>query len=86
MGSNSNIRGKGGNKNIILSADQLPPHRHYIAGGFNAKANKRIKDNKNGTVSSSAQPTEGDNNNRYKLRSTIKQGEADEGLTSTVGK
>lgn len=33
MGSNSNIKGKGGNSEINISISQLPPHYFYITHG-----------------------------------------------------
>lgn len=85
MGSSSKGE-RGGSSSITLSTDQLPPHRHYIAGGFHSNTKDRSKNDQNGTISSFSQTRYDDRNDRYALRTTQKPGEANEGLTSTVGK
>lgn len=85
MGSNSKGE-RGGSSSITISTDQLPPHRHYIAGGFHIGTKNRSKDDQNGTISSFSHTKYDDKNDRYALRTTQKPGEANEGLTSTVGK
>ena len=85
MGSSSKGE-RGGSSSITLSTDQLPPHRHYIAGGFRIGTKNRSKNDQNGTISSYSTTKYDDKNDRYALRTTQKPGEANEGLTSTVGK
>lgn len=85
MGSSSKGE-RGGSSSITLSTDQLPPHRHYIAGGFHIGTKNRSIDDQNGTISSYSKTSKNDRNDRYALRTTQKPGEANEGLTSTVGK
>ena len=85
MGSSSKGE-RGGSSSITLSTDQLPPHRHYIAGGFHIGTKNRSKNDQNGTISSYSTTKYDDKNDRYALRTTQKLGEANEGLTSTVGK
>lgn len=85
MGSSSKGE-RGGSSSITLSTDQLPPHRHYIAGGFHIETKNRSKNDQNGTISSYSTTKYDDKNDRYALRTTQKPGEANEGLTSTVGK
>lgn len=85
MGSSSKGE-RGGSSSITLSTNQLPPHRHYIAGGFHSDTKDRSINDQNGTISSFSQTRYDDRNDRYALRTTEKPGEANEGLTSTVGK
>ena len=85
MGSSSKGE-RGGSSSITLSTNQLPPHRHYIAGGFHIGTKNRSIDDQNGTISSYSKTSKNDRNDRYALRTTQKPGEANEGLTSTVGK
>lgn len=48
MGSNSNIKGKGGNSEINISISQLPPHYFYITHG--SKWNSWLDENPERTV------------------------------------
>ena len=85
MGSSSKGE-RGGSSSITLSTDQLPPHRHYIAGGFHSDTKDRSVNDRNGTISSYSATDFKDANDRYALRTTKKPGEANQWLTSTVGK
>lgn len=77
MGSSSKGE-RGGSSSITLSTDQLPPHRHYIAGGFHSDTKDRSVNDRNGTISSYSATDFQDANDRYALRTTKKPGEANQ--------
>ena len=83
MGSQGNLREKGGKNNIKLTINQLPPHFFYIAGGSDG-SNNGIRDSKELYLSDYVwNDVNGDDNRSYRLAPTHHT--PDLGRTNTIG-
>lgn len=83
MGSQGNLREKGGKNNIKLTINQLPPHFFYIAGGSDG-SNNGIRDSKESYLSDYVwNDVNGDDNRSYRLAPTHHT--PDLGRTNTIG-
>lgn len=83
MGSQGNLREKGGKNNIKLTINQLPPHFFYIAGGSDG-SNNGIRDSKESYLSDYVwNDVDGDDNRSYRLAPTHHT--PDLGRTNTIG-
>ena len=83
MGSQGNLREKGGKNNIKLTINQLPPHFFYIAGGSDG-SNNGIRDSKESYLSDYVwNDVNGDDNRSYRLAPTHYT--PDLGRTNTIG-